>query len=435
MGVPHAEGKYLQLAYATLGAVALTRGKTVQAVLAGPLIKSLKPADKPYEIRDTRLKGLLLRVQPSGSKTYYVEYARGKRITLGRAEAVTPQQARDQAKEILADAYRGLDPLAAARQAKNHTFGSFIDEEYANWARANIRTHRGTLHRLNANFAAFRPLRLHEITPLLVERWRSERLSGGAKVATVNRCLDDLKSSLGKAVQWGFIDIHPVEKVKRGRVDDRATVRFLTEDELARLIRALDAREEELRAGRDSANAWRRQRRYWLFPDLRKVTYADHLKPMVLLSLHTGLRYGELANLAWDDLNLDQAILTVRGYKAKSLKTRHIPLNVAALALLKAWLAQRHGHNPLVFPGKNGGPFDNVRTSWETVLEAAAITRFRWHDLRHTFASRLVMKGVDLNTVRELLGHSDYQMTLRYAHLAPEHKAAAVARLVGEGDL
>lgn len=134
-----------------------------------------------------------------------MEYARGKRITLGRAEVVTPQQARDQAKEILADAYRGLDPLAAARQARNHTFGSFIDEEYANWARANIRTHRGTLHRLNANFAAFRPLRLHEITPLLVERWRSERLSGGAKVSTVNRCLDDLKSSAG---QGGAMGLH-----------------------------------------------------------------------------------------------------------------------------------------------------------------------------------------------------------------------------------
>lgn len=420
---------HLQLTYGTLGAIALTRGKAVQAVLAGPLIKSLKPADKPYEIRDTRLKGLLLRVQPSGSKTFYVEYARGKRISLGRAEVLTPQQARDQAKEILADVYRGLDP--AAKPAKQHTFGSFIDEEYSGWARANIRTHRGTLHRLNNNFAAFRSLRLDEITPLLVERWRAGRLST-AKVSTVNRCLDDLKSSLGKAVQWGFIDTHPVEKVKRGRVDDRATVRFLTDDELKRLTRALDAREEELRAGRDRANQWRRQRRYWLLPDLRAVTYADHLKPMVLLSLHTGLRYGELANLNWDDLNLDQAILTVRGYKAKSLKTRHIPLNAAALALVKTWQAQRQGDNPLVFPGKNGGPFDNVRTSWETVLEAAGITRFRWHDLRHTFASRLVMKGVDLNTVRELLGHSDYQMTLRYAHLAPEHKAAAVARLVGD---
>jgi integrase len=70
-----------------------------------------------------------------------------------------------------------------------------------------------------------------------------------------------------------------------------------------------------------------------------------------------------------------------------------------------------------------------VDKSWQAVLKAAKIERFRWHDLRHHFASRLVQRGVDLNTVRELLGHVDISMTLRYSHLAPEQKAAAVAKL------
>lgn len=405
----------------------------MQGVLGVPLIKSLKPTDKPYEVRDTRLKGLLLRVQPSGGMTYYVEYARGKRISLGRADVITPQDAREQAKGILGDAFKGKDPgAAAAKQTKEHTFGTFVDEEYANWAKANVRTHKGTLRRLNQSFADFRKLKLSEITPLLVERWRSDRLKAGTKPSTVNRDLDDLKSSLGKAQQWGFIEVHPIEKVRRTRVDDRATVRFLTEDEQKRLYESLDAREERVRAARDRANAWRAERDYPLMPDLRTVPYADHLKPMVLLSLHTGMRYGELANLTWDDLHLDRAILTVHGFKAKSQKTRHIPLNSAALSLLENWQKQRTGDSLLVFPSRDGGPFDNVRSSWEEVLKAAKITKFRWHDMRHTFASLLVMRGVDLNTVRELLGHSDYQMTLRYAHLAPEHKAAAVAKLVAE---
>ena len=96
--------------------------------------------------------------------------------------------------------------------------------------------------------------------------------------------------------------------------------------------------------------------------------------------------------------------------------------------LLSGWRTNASGYE-LVFPGKDGKPLDNVRRSWGKVLEDAKIKSFRWHDLRHHFASKLVMAGVDLNTVRELLGHADLTMTLRYARLSPDHKAEAVARL------
>jgi integrase len=149
---------------------------------------------------------------------------------------------------------------------------------------------------------------------------------------------------------------------------------------------------------------------------------------MVLLSLNTGLRRGELFSLCWGDVYWHTKTLTVRGETAKSRQTRHLPLNAEALQVLTAWRQQTSGKE-LIFPGKDGRRLDNVRKAWAGALTTAGIVGFRWHDLRHTFASKLVMAGVPLNTVRELLGHTTPAMTLRYAHLAPDHKQQAVEQL------
>lgn len=402
----------------------------MNSVISNSLVANLKPADKPYEVRDTRLKGLLLRVQPSGVMAYYVEYDRGKRINLGRADAVTPAQARDQAKAILADAYKGNDPAASRKAIKEHTLQTFLDELYDPWAHAHVRSYGNTMTRLRVNFVSFLNKKLGEITPLDIEKWRTGRLNGGTKPSTVNRDLDDLKSSLNKAASWikGFSN--PIAGVKRVKLDANRKVRFLSVDEEKRLRAALDGREERLRQERDNANEWRLGRGYELLPDLRIVAFADYLKPMVLVSLNTGMRRGEVFGLTWKEADLDRHEITVDGAKAKSGQTRHIPLNDEAWSTLSDWRMQA-GENALIFPSRDGGEFNNVRKSWEAVLVAAEVEDFRWHDMRHTFASKLVMAGVDLNTVRELLGHSDIKMTLRYAHLAPEHKASAVAKLMG----
>ena len=99
------------------------------------------------------------------------------------------------------------------------------------------------------------------------------------------------------------------------------------------------------------------------------------------------------------------------------------------IEVLQQWQAQSGGKPDLVFGAKWGGRLTNIKKSWGELLKDAGIENFRWHDLRHHFASKLVMASVDLNTVRELLGHSTITMTLRYAHLAPEHKANAVAKI------
>ncbi|MNS96183.1 Tyrosine recombinase XerD [compost metagenome] len=180
-----------------------------------------------------------------------------------------------------------------------------------------------------------------------------------------------------------------------------------------------------MRVERDSANQWRAERRREPMADLRALAFSDHLKPMVVLSLNTGLRRGELFNLRWPHVNLQAKTLTVAGEGAKTTETRHIPLNAEALATLQVWKKQGDTGG-YVFPGQDGERMTDVKTAWLELLKNAGIEDFRWHDMRHDFASRLVMAGVPLNTVRDLLGHSDIKMTLRYAHLAPDSKAAAV---------
>jgi integrase len=398
------------------------------------LISRLRPRKKPYEVNDATMAGFLVRVQPTGHITYYCSFRtpqrRRNRVVVGRHPTTTPAQARAHAQRVLADVIRGEDPTKSKNLGRQLTLGAYLKQEYGPWVEQHRKDGAATTARIKACFAEFEGLRLGEINPLRVERWRTQRLRDGLHPVTVNRDVSALRSALSKALEWGFVPEHPLAAIKPMKMDRKAAVRFLSDTEEGRLLKALDEREETLRAGRESANAWRRKRGRPELPDLRGVPFADHLKPMVILSLHTGLRQGELFNLRWAHVDLDKTNLTVEGTVAKSGSTRHVPLNEEAVETLISWRAQQPKARGLVFPSDGGKPFDNVNKAWHAVLKAAGILDFRWHDMRHHFASRLVMAEVDLNTVRELLGHTDIKMTLRYAHLAPEHKAAAVKKLV-----
>jgi integrase len=399
------------------------------ASISASVISKLSPKNKPYDVRDERLTGFILRVNCSGSMMYMCEYARGKRITIGKVDVLSPAQARDRAKEILADAVRGIE-LHNKKPQKVSTFASYIENNYQAWMELNRKSGKGSIGRIKTQFLKIlgdKPL--SQVTPWLVEQWRTRRLKEGIKPSTVNRDLLALKSALSKAIEWGLIDTHPLAKLKLSKVDTHSKVRYLSREEENRLREALDKREEKIKLARDRGNLWRQERGYAAMKDLQAQIFADHMRPMILLSLNTGLRQGELFSLTWKDFNFKQALLTIAGESSKSGKTRHIPLNVEALDVLQVWHQQTKGEG-LIFSSKNNQRFNNVKTAWKNILKEAQIDSFRWHDMRHHFASSLVMAGVDLNTVRELLGHSDITMTLRYAHLAPEHKANAVAKLV-----
>lgn len=393
-------------------------------------LDAAKPAAQAYDIRDRNLKGFILRVTPSGVKSYVCQYGRGKRVTIGPAGVLTPALARAKAKEILAISASGGDPRREKKKSGIPTLRQFVESDYGEWVKSHWKSGQQTSERVLYAFGAkFGDAPLDKITAWNLEKWRSARLKDGIQRSTINRDLAALQGAMTKACAWDKLEVNPVSQIKALLVDDSPNVRYLDKDEEQRLRIALDEREERLKAGRETANAWRRVRRYDELADRRTAMFADHLKPMVLLSMNTGLRRGEMFQLTWPCVDLANASLKVVGKTSKRLKTRYIPLNAEAIGALRGWKAQQESADGLVFRGRDGKPFSTTKTAWLAVVKKARIESFRWHDLRHHFATRLVMAGVDLNTVRELLGHSEIAMTLRYAHLAPEHKAAAVARL------
>ncbi len=411
----------------------------MRAKLSARSIQTLRPCDKPFEVVDSELKGFLLRVQPSGAMTYYFSYrnAQGRRgrYRIGNSDSLSPAQARDQATLLSARVVAGEDIQSQKKherrlvqQAKSQTLDGFLIHQYEPWATSQRKSGTATVKRIRSNFEHLRQRPLLDINLWVIEKWRSEELKRGKAKTTINRDVTTLKACLSKAVAWELLAANPLQKVTPLRTEGSSRARYLTAEEESALRNALIERDQRLRENRISGNAWRRARHQAALPNLSRVAFADYLQPMVLLTFNTGLRRGEVLQLRWADVDLLQRKLIVRGDNAKSGKTRHIPLNNEALTTLQQWRSDSRS-TEWVFAGHHGEPMQAVKTSWKSVLRSAAIIDFRWHDLRHHFASRLVMNGVDLNTVRELLGHSDLTMTLRYAHLSPEHKADAVARL------
>jgi site-specific recombinase XerD len=211
---------------------------------------------------------------------------------------------------------------------------------------------------------------------------------------TCNRWQNALSLIFRVGIDNEKISQNPTSKIKR-KLENNGRVRFLSskEDQLLRKIIARD--------------------------------YPQHL-PAFDVSVHTGMRAGEQFTLTWPQINLERRTLTLP--KTKNGDVRHIPLNQIAVSAFRQLLAKK-SEQPWIFLNSQGARLDNQRDWFDRVLEKAKLPDYTWHCNRHTFASRLVMAGVDLRTVGELLGHRTFQMTLRYAHLAADHKQSAVDRL------
>jgi site-specific recombinase XerD len=231
------------------------------------------------------------------------------------------------------------------------------------------------------------------VSPQEIERWLLAKAED-LKPATLNRYRALLSLVYRLAMQNGKVQSNPARLVRQ-RKEENGRIRFLsTEEELA----------------------------------LRAAIRKDYLnrEAELDLALNTGLRRSEQFGLTWDGVDFERRVLTV--LRSKNGEARHIPLNDAAILALRSVEAYKNG-SPYVFLASDGTRLCSPRFWFSAAVEAAGLKDFTWHCLRHTFASRLVMAGVDLRTVQELMGHKTIQMTVRYAHLAPQHRLAAVQRL------
>ena len=407
-------------------------------------VDDLKPREKgPYDVPDSEIRGFLVRVQPSGIKTYYLSYrlaGKRNRYKLGTHGNLSADGARELAKIEAGKVAAGIDPQARrkaeraqAERERHSTLRAFLDGRYEPWAQTHLKSSTFQLARLRSDFAEHLDQPLHEFHHLTIEKLRQRWKKAGVKPRSINRDIQRLQSVLSRAVEWGVLDRHPLAGLKPLKADKTGRVRFLTADEEKALRKALADREHGLREARIRFNTWRVARGRQPLPE-REGEYLDHLRPLVLLALNTGLRRGELLGLRWGAVDLEAKMLTVVAETAKSGHTRRVPLNAEAFEVLSTWQKRqgKPGSDALVFPGPSGERMTRIDTAWGSLMKAAGLKNFRLHDCRHHFASKLVQAGVDLYTVKDLLGHSEIAMTERYSHLAPDNLRAAVEKVGSE---
>ena len=282
--------------------------------------------------------------------------------------------------------------LNPVRIRRSPFFKDFAQDFLAH-KRATLRTTSADrlYHALKPLLERFGSRQLPNISAFEIERYRRDRKTSGRTDVTINRELQCLRDLFNRAIAWGKAWENPMSKVKLRR-EENVRVRYLTDDEEDQFFEVC----------------------------------SDALRAVVIAALNTGFRRRELISLTWPNIDIARGLVTVQAAYAKAGERRSVPMNSDLRKVLEE-LKAKAGNSPYVFTQSDGKPFTNqVSKTFDETVRRAGIEDFHFHDLRHTFASRLVMAGEDLRTVQVLLGHKTINMTLRYTHLSPDHLKKAV---------
>jgi len=274
-------------------------------------------------------------------------------------------------------------------EKKDYTFHDLV-EKYKPYSESRHRSHsrQYSIIKLDRVFGRYR---LTDITTEIVEKFQSDLLKEGLQAGGVNRQVSLLKSMFTKAYDWNMIPESHLKEVRKAKPlkGEKTRLRYLAVDECNRLI----------------------------------AECPDWLKTIVVFALNTGMRRGEILSLRWKDIDMKNGFILISNTNTKTGQKREIPMTETVKRLLSG-MARPLNEKETVFKT----PL-RIRESFEKACKKAGIYDFRFHDLRHTFASQLVMSSVDIQTVSKLLGHTTLTMTLRYAHLSHSHLAQGIRTL------
>lgn len=363
-------------------------------------------------------------VRRIGKKKWSLDFRHhGKRII-----RIVDGISREQAEGIIAK-YKTAEvenKFLDVHRQPNVSFDEF-SRNYLELARVEKKrsSHRRDVVCINQLKKTFGRTYIHNITSELIERYKVERskaINPATKrpisVATIYQELSCLRRMLNIARRRGLMTANPMQDVRIPRPkSDR--VRYLEPDEWDRLV----------------------------------ASSATHIRPILLVAKHTGLRLSEILYLKWQDTSwetyrhlvpklqqedvpdsfLDWKLGVIIVRNTKNGETRSVPLNRTLTEVLDH--ITLHLHSPFVFCKPDGRPYGGIKKAFQAAVKRAGLTDFRFHDLRHDFASWLTMKGCNEFTLMELMGHKTTTMTKRYSHLSPEFKRQAVAMLDESAEL
>lgn len=326
-----------------------------------------------------------------GERWYYAFMIRRRRYREVISEARTKAQALEAESRARDEVYSGKFGSRRSPELQ-----SYCDRVFIPWVKNNHQSSENTLWRLNTVLRHFGKKKLDTITIMEVEKYKRKRLDAGLSPVTINKEIKLLKMILKMAHEAGVIMSNPLQRIRFLREPDHRQ-RVLSSDEEARLLRAC--------------------------PDGYSNALTS-LRQAIVIALTTGMRQGEIYGLTWEQIDRERNVIivekSIRSRTTKTGRTRTIPLS-APLARLLDSIPRRKSPRVL-----NGTFFHEL---WSRALTRAEIKDLRFHDLRHTAATRLADVGVDVFTIQAILGHSSLAMTARYTHATSEGTRLAAEKL------